>query len=241
MLRVIFLAAFAGACFGLPRLAAADEDEQPAAIEPISDADKLQLADDAETEGDTRVPSAAEDHVQLLTRSKLASFNAESPGEAEELPAALSVSEAGTVHVAEEPKAEEIPSGDAAAKTARTDSLSRGYYSNYAPKGYYPRYVYAPNYPPKYPRLMGYGFGIKGYMLYQWRYIFGHPSGYLNEHCPYDAKYGPVYYGSGRPVKGPIVLWRHYGFPPKPQQPASDSPKVGAANVTVTPQDGHSP
>jgi hypothetical protein len=94
---------------------------------------------------------------------------------------------------------------------APSDSVSRGYYANYPAKGYYAPYVYPPNFPPRYPKLLGYGFGIRGHMLYHPRYIFGHPAGYLREHCPNDQKYGPVYYQSGMPVAGSRVEWLHTG------------------------------
>lgn len=96
-------------------------------------------------------------------------------------------------------------------QAAPTDSVSRGYYANYPAKGYYAPYVYPPNYPPRYPKLLGYGFGIHGHMLYHPRYIFGHPAGYVREHCPNDRKYGPVYYQSGMPVAGSRVEWLHTG------------------------------
>lgn len=93
--------------------------------------------------------------------------------------------------------------------TERVDSISQGYYANFSPRGYFPAYVYYPNYPPKYPPLLGYGFGLRGYPLYRPRYIHGHPAGYLREHCPNDHKYGPVYYQSGMPVSGPVIEWLH--------------------------------
>lgn len=99
----------------------------------------------------------------------------------------------------------------ASSQAATSDSVSRGYYANYPAKGYYAPYVYPPNYPPRLPKLLGYGFGIRGHMLYHPRYIFGHPSGYLREHCPNDQKYGPVYYQSGMPIAGSQVEWLHTG------------------------------
>ena len=89
-------------------------------------------------------------------------------------------------------------------------SVSRGYYAHYSPRGFFPGYVYYPNYPPKYPALLGYGFGVHGYPLYRPAYFHGHPSGYLRRHCPNDCKYGPVYYQSGMPVAGPAINWEHY-------------------------------
>jgi hypothetical protein len=91
------------------------------------------------------------------------------------------------------------------------DSVSQGYYANYPARGYYAPYVACPNYPPKYPALLGYGLGMRGHMLYRPHYIFGHPWGYLRGHCPNDCKYGPVYYQSGTPVSGAHVEWLHTG------------------------------
>lgn len=91
----------------------------------------------------------------------------------------------------------------------RNDTVSQGYYAGYPAQGYYQGYVYWPNYPPKYPKCLGYGYGIRGHMLYHPRYIHGHPAGYLREHCPNDCKYGPVYYQSGMPVAGPRIEYLH--------------------------------
>ncbi|HEY5311413.1 MAG TPA: hypothetical protein VIK18_02800 [Pirellulales bacterium] len=113
--------------------------------------------------------------------------------------------------IPEETIAKPADSEPAKSQEPPSDSVSRGYYANYPAKGYYAPYVYPPNYPPRYPALLGYGYGIRGHMLYHPRYIFGHPAGYVREHCPNDRRYGPVYYQSGMPVAGSKVEWLHTG------------------------------
>ena len=214
--------------------AAQQNDDQLSALEPLSDADQLQLAEQPQTEKSATAEDRSQPaHVHIATP---ASHTMGAVSVAEEVPLVEPVSGADDLPLAQKPSDSPSPSAEGRDNSAPTDSVARGYYANYAPQGYYPHYVYWPNYPPKTPALLGYGFGIKGRKLYEIRYIFGHPAGYVREHCPNDKLYGPVYYESGMPVSGPVIGWRHFGNPPKPQEPARDQATVGASKVVVTPQ-----